>query len=158
VSTVISAFNSLTLSPALTALLLRPRDKGTAPPLPRFVFPLAGAWLGWEFLVPQIADFRLPIADWQFGQSEIYNLQSAICMLTGAAAGWMVSRPLNAILGMFFRAFNAGFGRAIGAYARVVGGLLRVSILVLLVYGGLLALTYLGFDKAPKGFLPAQDK
>src|SRR5204862_2788923 len=34
VSTVISAFNSLTLSPALTALLLRPREKGTAPPLP----------------------------------------------------------------------------------------------------------------------------
>jgi len=34
VSTVISAFNSLTLSPALTALLLRPRDKHTAPPLP----------------------------------------------------------------------------------------------------------------------------
>src|SRR5207237_3294759 len=39
VSTVISAFNSLTLSPALTALLLRPRDKGTAPPLPRLAFP-----------------------------------------------------------------------------------------------------------------------
>ena len=38
VSTVISAFNSLTLSPALTALLLRPRDKHTAPPLPWFVY------------------------------------------------------------------------------------------------------------------------
>src|SRR3954451_4903649 len=35
VSTVISAFNSLTLSPALTALLLRLQDKETAPPLPR---------------------------------------------------------------------------------------------------------------------------
>src|SRR5262249_19321316 len=50
VSTLISAFNSLTLSPALTALLLRPRDKGVAPPLPRAAFPLIGAWAGWEFL------------------------------------------------------------------------------------------------------------
>ena len=50
VSTVISAFNSLTLSPALTALLLRPRDKHTAPPLPWFVFVIAGGWVGWEFL------------------------------------------------------------------------------------------------------------
>ncbi len=47
VSTVISAFNSLTLSPALTAVLLRPHDKGTAPPLPWPAFPLAGGWLGW---------------------------------------------------------------------------------------------------------------
>src|SRR6266545_4004623 len=52
VSTVISAFNSLTLSPALTALLLRPLDKGAGPPLPRLAFPLAGAWLAWEFLTP----------------------------------------------------------------------------------------------------------
>src|SRR5208283_4714861 len=52
VSTVISTFNSLTLSPALTALLLRPRDKTTSVPLPRLVFPLIGGWLGWEFLAP----------------------------------------------------------------------------------------------------------
>src|SRR5256712_9519379 len=44
VSTVISAFNSLTLSPALTALLLRTRDKQSAPPLPLLTFPLAGGW------------------------------------------------------------------------------------------------------------------
>ena len=41
VSTLISTFNSLTLSPALTALLLRPRDKQTAPPLPTLAFALA---------------------------------------------------------------------------------------------------------------------
>src|SRR4051812_39938713 len=43
VSTVISAFNSLTLSPALAALLLKPRAKGTFEPLPRLVFVLGGA-------------------------------------------------------------------------------------------------------------------
>ncbi len=36
--------------------------------------------------------------------------------------------------------------------------LLRVSVLVLLVYGGLLYLTYLGFMKTPSGFIPNQDK
>src|SRR5437588_2768198 len=48
VSTVISAFNSLTLSPALAALLLKPRDKADHAPLPRLGYIAAGAWLGWE--------------------------------------------------------------------------------------------------------------
>src|SRR5207247_62514 len=55
VSTLISAFNSLTLSPALTALLLRPQDKESAPPLPRFAFPLIGGWAGFELLQPSLA-------------------------------------------------------------------------------------------------------
>src|SRR5207244_6559604 len=50
VSTVISAFNSLTLSPALCALLLRPRGKGSYEALPRFSFVVAGGLLGWLFL------------------------------------------------------------------------------------------------------------
>src|SRR5208283_1258412 len=45
-STLISAFNSLTLSPALSALLLRPREKGVYQALPRVAFPPLGAWLG----------------------------------------------------------------------------------------------------------------
>src|SRR2546428_2909565 len=43
VSTLISAFNSLTLSPALSALLLRPRAKGSFERLPWFVFAPLGA-------------------------------------------------------------------------------------------------------------------
>ena len=39
-----------------------------------------------------------------------------------------------------------------------MGGLLRVSVLVLLVYGGLLCLTWWGFTHTPTGFIPAQDK
>src|SRR5207237_8070606 len=46
VSTVISAFNSLTLSPALSAILLRRRTKGAFEPLPWFAFVPVGAWLG----------------------------------------------------------------------------------------------------------------
>ena len=49
---MISAFNSLTLSPALSALLLRPQDEEEAADevLPRLAFPLLGGWLGYEFL------------------------------------------------------------------------------------------------------------
>jgi multidrug efflux pump subunit AcrB len=151
VSTLISAFNSLTLSPALTALLLRPREKGTAPPLPRLAFPLLGLWLGWEFLTPWLRK-GLPASP------ESTFLLSATAALAAALAAWIVSRPLNAALGAFFRWFNAGFNRATAGYVQMVGRLLRVSTVALVIYGGLLILTYYGFLRAPKGFIPAQDK
>jgi multidrug efflux pump len=153
VSTAISAFNSLTLSPALTALLLRPGDKQTAPPLPRLAFPLVGAWLGWELVTSWASsvDSASPpgMSSW---------VLPATGALVGALAGWIVSKPLNRLLGYLFRAFNAWFERATGQYVRAVGGLLRVSLVVLVVYGGLVGLTYVGFANAPRGFLPPQDK
>jgi hydrophobe/amphiphile efflux-1 (HAE1) family protein len=36
--------------------------------------------------------------------------------------------------------------------------MLRISVVVLLLYGGLLGLTYFGFTQAPAGFIPSQDK
>jgi multidrug efflux pump len=100
VSTLISAFNSLTLSPALAALLLRPRHEMHDP-------------LTWLF---------------------------------------------DLLLGWFFRLFNWTFGAAVNLYTRLVGGLLRVSLVILLVYGGLLVLTYWEFNRVPTGFVPQQDK
>ena len=49
-STIISTFNSLTLSPALSAVLLRERDKETHEALPRLAFPVFGGWLGYAWL------------------------------------------------------------------------------------------------------------
>jgi len=43
-------------------------------------------------------------------------------------------------------------------YAGVVGMLLRLSLIAMLVYGGLLALTGWQFATAPVGFVPQQDK
>jgi multidrug efflux pump len=76
----------------------------------------------------------------------------------GAVGGWIVGGPLNRTLGWSFRKFNNGFNVATNVYTRMVGMLLRVSVIVLLVYGGLLGLTYLGFVHTPKGFIPTQDK
>jgi multidrug efflux pump len=100
VSTAFSAFNSLTLSPALAAILLRPHG-GRRDPL---------TWL------------------------------------------------LDVSLGWLFRGFNAVFGAGTRAYGRLVGLLVRLSVLVLLLYGGLLFLTYWVFESAPTGFIPQQDQ
>ncbi len=100
VSTFFSALNSLTLSPALCALLLRPKAQQTD----------------------------------------------------------ILSRFLNATLGWFFRLFNLGFDRGSSAYAKVVGWMLRLWIIVLIVYAGLLFLTFKGFTTVPTGFIPSQDK
>ncbi|MCE5267412.1 MAG: efflux RND transporter permease subunit [Planctomycetaceae bacterium] len=100
VSTVISAFNSLTLSPALAAVLLKPHG----------------------------------------------------------ARRDMLTVAIDASLGWFFRLFNRAFERSTGLYARTVGLLLRGCVLALLLYGGLLVLTYWGFTHVPVGFIPEQDK
>jgi len=65
---------------------------------------------------------------------------------------------LNLILGWFFKLFNRGFQAASNLYARGVAMLLRVSLIVLVAYGGLLYATYVGFTRVPTGFIPAQDK
>ena len=100
VSTVISAFNSLTLSPALAAILLKPHGHKRD----------------------------------------------------------ILTRLLDAGLGWFFKLFNMGFTVSTTVYTRLVGLLLRTSVIALLVYGGLLYLTYWSFARAPTGFIPTQDK
>jgi multidrug efflux pump len=54
--------------------------------------------------------------------------------------------------------FNKAFEWATSVYAWTIGRLLRVSLAVLLVYAGLLALTVWVFQKAPTGFVPDQDQ
>jgi multidrug efflux pump subunit AcrB len=156
VSTVISAFNSLTLSPALTAILLKSGDKSSTPPLPRIAFPIVGALIGWMYL----SDAAVQLWTTALGEPSATWLDAMpyLVGLAGALIGWIVSNPLNALLGTSFRWFNRGFDAATGAYTRVVGGMLRISLIVLIIYGGLLGLTYQSFVSAPKGFIPPQDK
>ena len=66
---------------------------------------------------------------------------SCPALLVGGLFGWFVIRPVNAVLGWFFRGFNRGFDGMTAGYGWTVGKALRFSVVVLLVYGGLLVLT-----------------
>ncbi len=100
ISTILSAVNSLTLSPALAGLLLRPAVPGTA---------------------------RDPSS------------------LRGRAD-------------RLFQTLGRPFERAPAAYGNVVRRAVGASGVALLLYGGLLALTFFGFRTVPPGFVPMQDK
>ncbi len=101
ISTVISAFNSLTLSPALAAVLLKGHD------------------------TPKDGFSRL---------------------LDKLLGGWL------------FRPFNRFFVKASNGYVSTVGRVIRISGVALVVYAGLIVLTWLGFSTTPTGFVPQQDK
>ena len=66
----------------------------------------------------------------------------------------IVSMPLN----MFFSGFNKMFGNLSSGYAALTRRVLRVSVLMLVIYGGLIALTYVGFGRTPSGFIPPLDR
>ncbi|MGV3590247.1 MAG: efflux RND transporter permease subunit, partial [Gammaproteobacteria bacterium] len=100
ISTVISAINSLTLSPALAALLLKSHD------------------------APKDA----------------------------------LTRAMERVFGRFFAAFNRLFARSSERYSTSVGRLLGRKAIAGGVYALLLAITALGFDTIPQGFVPGQDK
>ncbi len=78
--------------------------------------------------------------------------------VAGGALGWFLIRPVNWALGRFFRGFNWVFDRTTQAYGKTVGWCLRLSVIVLLVYVGLVGLTGFGFTRVPGGFVPSQDK
>jgi multidrug efflux pump len=167
-STIISAFNSLTLSPALAALLLRPvpkedfgKNEGT-PPLPRLSFLVAGALLGYFYLTPLLLDNGNWLAsltiDNSEGWAEVLDLASTVLgPLVGAGAGWFAGKHLNWLLARIFYWFNWGFKRTTAAYTWAVGHSLAKSALVLVVYGGMLVLTYGFYQWTPRGFIPQQD-
>ena len=100
ISTVISAFNSLTLSPALAAVLLKPHD----------------------------------------------------------AKPDRLTSVMDRVFGRFFKRFNQGFAKTGNAYSRLVTQTVRRSGIAVLVYAGLIVLTYFGFAAVPSGFIPQQDK
>ncbi|HEY7309984.1 MAG TPA: efflux RND transporter permease subunit [Gemmataceae bacterium] len=173
VSTLISAFNSLTLSPALAALLLKPRVKGHFEALPWFAFVPLGAWLGHKFighhLLAALAGGTPALRSAGVPPAMLDSLRTWGPVLIGASAGLLlglvelvsglvVGRPLNFLLGWSFRQFNRAFDFSTTAYTRMVSGMLRVSLVVIVVYGGLLALTWWGFTRTPTGFIPQQDK
>jgi len=158
VSTVISAFNSLTLSPALAALLLKPRDKKNDNVLPRLVYLILAGWLGYTLATPWLVHWG---ADWNlttgYDEHLVRLIASSAAVVFGLALGWFISTPLNWILARLFHGFNVGFRATTRLYTRFIGMMLRVTVIVLVLYGGLLGLTWWTYRELPQGFVPSQD-
>jgi multidrug efflux pump len=156
VGTLISAFNSLTLSPALCALLLKPNSAAQAQePLPRAAFPLLAA-AGVYFLLSTHLEQWAGAQPWLAGVPRW--VVPVVAALAGGAIGWAGRVLFNRVLGYLFTGFNRGFDAATSAYVRAIAVTLRGSLLVLAGYGALLYLTYHTLTTAPAGFIPAQDK
>ncbi|MDR3619950.1 MAG: efflux RND transporter permease subunit [Paludisphaera borealis] len=171
-STVLSTINSLTLSPALAALLLRPREKGVHQALPRVAISGMGAWLGYSRLAPKLLPYLTPEGGETTTHASVANMvfdleraigatpeltAGVIGAVIGGIALWAGAKYVNLVLDGFFGLFNRGFTATATAYSRLVGGMLRVFVLVLIVYVGLLFLTYERFVGTPRGFIPSQD-
>ena len=168
-STIISAFNSLTLSPALAALLLKPHEHGEhghvqQEALPRAGVAIIGGLVAYMFLLAPIGHaFGIEIGGHgaetasHTSVSVLWALRAGV-FVVGALAGWFAGIVVNRLLGAFFRLFNWCFDVTINIYGSMVAGLIRISALALLVYGGLMGLTYMGFQAVPVGFIPEQDK
>src|SRR5262249_29180945 len=127
---------------------------------------LATAWL----LAPTLGvRLGLPAGD-ESGESAPGGLRTMLltwgisCLLflpgalAGGTLGWFLIRPVNWALDYFFRGFNWIFERTTQVYGRTVAWCLRLSVIVLLVYVGLIGLTGFGFTRIPSGFVPIQDK
>jgi multidrug efflux pump len=165
-STIISAFNSLTLSPALCAILLQPHGHGEhghsrQEALPRLGIVLLGSFLT-AFLLARPLAHRWGLATPEEGVLEGKSAQFLALygglLLAGAVVSWFLAGLVNAVLGAFFWGFNWAFDQATKVYGFTVAVFLRVSVIVLLIYAGLIGLTYLGFKAVPTGFIPDQDK
>jgi len=61
-------------------------------------------------------------------------------------------------LGAFFNLFNRVFDFSSRAYAGIVRRAVRIGALVLVLYVGLIGLTWYGFKIVPTGFVPPQDQ
>ncbi|HMP58510.1 MAG TPA: efflux RND transporter permease subunit, partial [Gemmatales bacterium] len=129
ISTLISAFNSLTLSPALSALLLRP-ERGTRDPLPlpRVSFALLLAAAGYLGAAPFLAEQlqRLP-APWPLRLEPFLPWLPLTLGILGVLVAFVVGPLLNRILGFAFFAFNWVFGKLTRGYLAIVGVTLALT-------------------------------
>ena len=179
-STIISAFNSLTLSPALCAIMLKPHAApahgdghaeghahGPTEALPRLGIVIICGLVAYFLLTPVLAGlFGVAVghegghgdaAAGHGGASKLWLVRAAAFAI-GALVGFFIAGIVNAALGAFFKGFNWFFDRAIALYGAAIAMLLRVAVIVLAVYAGLMFLTYVGFATVPIGFIPEQDK
>jgi len=89
------------------------------------------------------------------------TLSPALCALLFRGHGPLdhhgatgLMRPIT----RFFTAFNHGFERLAGGYGELTRRVLRLTTVMLVVYGGLIVIAGIEFYKTPKGFIPEMDQ
>ena len=161
-ATIISAINAMTMAPARAVTLIKPHTAGEhREALPRTGVAIIGGAILYGLLAGRFAHWLgLEAA----GHGEEGAAGPALWALrigifgVGAALGYAKNEAVNGVILRFFGAFNRAFERITNVYGKGVSSLLRVTTAVLLVYAGLIGLTYLGFARVPAGFIPEQDK
>ncbi len=169
VSMMISAINAMTMSPARAVWIFANRKPGTQGDQWWFFAVLGGVATVW-LLAPTLGvQMGLPAVEME-GEAVpgglkagllkwgIYLVLSLPGAVVGGTLGWFIIRPVNWALGRFFEGFNRMFERTTHVYGQTVGWCLRLSVIVLIVYVGLVGLTGLLFTRVPSGFVPIQDK
>lgn len=175
-STIISAFNALTMTPARCALILKAHKKTKDgqhhhDEVPE-VLPWWGVggifgWVAAAFFSKQVA--RMMGFDVGHGGEHGIGISLSLEALQASIPWWttffvagaitsLFTVPVNRILGIFLKAFNYAFDVVTSIYGRIVAGLVRISVLMVVAYAGLMTLTYLGFKIVPGGFIPDQDQ
>ena len=159
VSTLISAFNSLTLSPALSAVLLRPHQSGPQGGRAAQAGVCRHRRLGRLRLARADTGLRrgnFALAAWRGRAARRGLVVSAVLAVSaGAALGWLLTRPLESDPGpglpRLQRRLPVLHQRL---HPRRWAWPCARQRVVLVVYGGLLALTYLGLHAGPLGLHP----
>lgn len=162
VSTILSAINALTLAPARAAQLIKPYSEAEKQePLPRVGIAVIVGFTAYSLLTGTLAsilgvniagqayDHPAPVALWAIRIG---------LLAAGCSAGWFAGPYLNLALRKVFGAFNRSFNRATNFYEGTISRILRFSTIAVIVYCGLIGLTYIGFTRVPTGFIPAQDQ
>lgn len=156
-----SATNALTMAPARAVAWIKPHGgehDEAKEALPRVAVVALLGYATYRVLVPLIQSDLTAALQHLIDATTAAWIVAAILFLPGAIAGWFLSRPINEVLNGFFGLFNRAFDAFAGGYTRAVGWLLKLSVIALIGYVGLLVLTGLGFVTSPTGFIPEQDQ
>ena len=165
-STVISAINALTMTPSRAVLIFKTEQTEAGhehkrEALPWWIFAVLGglltAWIGPRF-VPHLPGITQGEGASNLMQWAAWAIYFTPGMLAGGLIGWIIIRPVNAALGWFFGAFNRIFDRLTDFYGKTVAGVLRLSLIAFMLYGGLLLLTAYQFIRARPGSSPSRTR
>src|SRR6202000_368739 len=103
--------------------------------LPWWFFGVIGGMLSYWYAPLYLGGhFGLPLPPLEVSETDgsggmswmMAALYFAPGLVAGGAIGWLIIRPVNAVLGWLFRGFDRGFDRVTAMYGWMVGKALRL--------------------------------